>query len=1724
MTLNAFFRLCWLIFMVAGLFCRSAFALTKSWDGGAGTANWADAANWSPDGAPTSSDAVMLDNSIVNPLPQVNAQSGANAARFVLDGTVSNATFLNYGGATPLPLNLFGASVNAANTGPMVQITANAPQSVAVNKVEFRLRTSGTFDIASGRQLTLYNCYLTESGGSFSLTKSGAGTLTFNGSGPKVTFTGGLNMAEGFLVATTTNSLPVSGAVQFTNPLGTVAVIQSENSHSIAALAGGNSDSLIAITGTAGLTVTGSTNTTFSGIIDDNGSSLTKFVYAGSGTMTLNGANTYTGATTVSSGRLAMGADGTILSPSIALGAGATLDITANPDFSQADSFALSGSGTVVGAFAAGDDFTVAPGTTAGAVGTLTFSNGFTLGSGAHFACNVTGSTASQIIVSSGTVILAGDLAGSQTSGTVPIGTIFYLIRHDGSGPTIGTLAGVGDGGKVTIGSQSYRLSLTSDFGGSGCQVSGTGNDVAVMAIDDPSPTQASYTFVGRATQATIGVTLSWLENSAIQTGFKILRSTEGGAFGLIATVGASARTFTDSAADPDLNYVYRIVAFNASGDIGDPTDVVVPHAFPTVTERRQQVLDTLAAAVPGAGDLKSEFPYQIAKMIENPVNSAAFNNAQVRALALLVANATDTDPFRTHAAMHGFLVAGSLYTPQMIAETKRVVQLPTFSLTSSYVSENFYFMYNGSAFLACEQWPDFKDASGQTGATFKAGLRSQLLTAFDRVVRTNLWEHGSTSYVACDLAPIRMVAEFAQDAEVKQKAWTVLDWLMLNVACDWNQGYYATAAARCKGWGDVNSSPDQASQTSLAGWMYYGSFRPQTSLNLSHQFWVGYFRQYNTPAVYQRIASERSTSFQHRSVMQSSSYNTDFKTTWHTPDYSLASMYELWQDSTGGGKEQQPVVLKWLSDTPESTLILGSENQVQFYFSGRVHSLSFFPYDPAPNSMGYGTNPYFQHFQNRQTILGVCNVSPWYANTAPDLTADEAAATSGIDPLKYAELYVPITQKGAIKKTVESNGWVFFHGGTTMFAVWTFSPYYWGPDVSGCRMLRSRALKNAWVLETAAVSEYPSATTVDNQLAAFQADIVAHSSVITTSLGAVLPRVQYTSIHGYSMDLTWRPHKTDNYWARGRFTDPKGWNTATDYNYTTQAKVDGVTVPYIRASWPLLDNPWVNAVAGGTSTNLIVDGYTYSYLFPVNSTTWTSPSAPAINVSAAPTAIVGQNFAIAGTVTGAPSAPQWALVSGPGGASFGSGTSAATTATFSQPGAYVLQLSATNAFGATTQTLNVTAAYTAPPAGLTAVFGYSQVALAWGAVPGATGYKIKRASSSGGPYTTLATLSATTGYVDASVTNAYTYYYVVTETGNGEESASSNEASAISTPFANYSFETPVMSAVPYYSYTPAGASWTIGTRVDNYNKSAISANATAFTSSNPNTPYGLQVAAIEGTNYISQTVGSLVPGGAYRMTFAAAQRQSPINGGQTWDLRRDGVTFASFAPGASLSAFIDLSCTFTATAASHTIAFYGTNGGVTGTSSTDNTVLLDNVRLALLAPVAPPSLSGSAGNAQVTLAWPPVAGAANYNVKRSLISGSGYTTIATVSGTTHIDLTALNQTAYYYVVTAVNGGGEGAASNQVAARPVLPFSASESYPPTFTLSSTNGQVNVNTVVGRSYQLQRSDILPSANWTNIGSPVTGTGGAMLLTDPAAPAVVPRRFFRVLITRICLAP
>jgi fibronectin type 3 domain-containing protein len=118
-----------------------------------------------------------------------------------------------------------------------------------------------------------------------------------------------------------------------------------------------------------------------------------------------------------------------------------------------------------------------------------------------------------------------------------------------------------------------------------------------------------------------------------------------------------------------------------------------------------------------------------------------------------------------------------------------------------------------------------------------------------------------------------------------------------------------------------------------------------------------------------------------------------------------------------------------------------------------------------------------------------------------------------------------------------------------------------------------------------------------------------------------------------------------------------------------------------------------------------------------------------------------------------------------------------------------------------------------APPLNLTATGGNQHVSLAWTASTGATSYNVKRATTNGGPYTTVASPTGAS-YTDTTVTNETTYYYVVTAVSAGGESANSNQASATpsTTPGAPTPPTTPSSCPTPISVVNTAGNTNVVG------------------------------------------------------------------------------------------------------------------------------------------------------------------------------------------------------------------------------------------------------------------------------------------------------------------------
>ncbi|EFM08879.1 glycoside hydrolase family 5 [Paenibacillus curdlanolyticus YK9] len=110
-----------------------------------------------------------------------------------------------------------------------------------------------------------------------------------------------------------------------------------------------------------------------------------------------------------------------------------------------------------------------------------------------------------------------------------------------------------------------------------------------------------------------------------------------------------------------------------------------------------------------------------------------------------------------------------------------------------------------------------------------------------------------------------------------------------------------------------------------------------------------------------------------------------------------------------------------------------------------------------------------------------------------------------------------------------------------------------------------------------------------------------------------------------------------------------------------------------------------------------------------------------------------------------------------------------------------------------------------AAPATLAATAGNAQVVLNWTASTSAASYNVKRATSSGGPYTTVATGVTGTTYTNTGLTNGTAYYYVVSAVNSAGESANSAQASA--TPTSGSTPPTPSGSLIVQYKVNNANA-----------------------------------------------------------------------------------------------------------------------------------------------------------------------------------------------------------------------------------------------------------------------------------------------------------------------------
>ncbi len=343
-------------------------AATLTWSGAAGDGNLFTNGNWSPGQTPATGDALIF--------------AGSTSLTNTFSGTAFSAAAITFNATA-------GAFViNGSNTLTISGAAGITTSSTATQTLNTRLALgiSQTWTTATGGSLAVGgNVALS----TFSLTLAGAGTTTLNG---VLSGTGGLSRG-----ATSTGTLAINGANTFSGAtslsfgtvqignnaaLGTGTVTFAGTALRLEAIGGartlannliiGNTTTFqgtnnLTFTGGASLTgsrsfaVNGTGIVSLNGVVSQSTATARTLTKSGTGTLILNGINTFTGGVNLSSGVLQAGNSNAFGTGTIQLGSGTlqaggsplifanALSLTGNTIFSGNQNITFNGNGALTG-------------------------------------------------------------------------------------------------------------------------------------------------------------------------------------------------------------------------------------------------------------------------------------------------------------------------------------------------------------------------------------------------------------------------------------------------------------------------------------------------------------------------------------------------------------------------------------------------------------------------------------------------------------------------------------------------------------------------------------------------------------------------------------------------------------------------------------------------------------------------------------------------------------------------------------------------------------------------------------------------------------------------------------------------------------------------------------------------------------------------------------------------------------------------------------------------------------------------------------------------------------------------------------------------------------------------------------------------------------------------------------------------------------------------------
>ena len=433
--------------------------------------------------------------------------------------------------------------------------------------------------------------------------------------------------------------------------------------------------------------------------------------------------------------------------------------------------------------------------------------------------------------------------------------------------------------------------------------------------------------------------------------------------------------------------------------------------------------------------------------------------------------------------------------------------------------TENHWAMYYASLLLATEQWRNLPGSEWYNGKSSKENFdeAKEYLFEWARITTTiGQGEFDSPDYLAEYFIATSMIAEWAQDSEVKKLGTMLTDYILADFAAEHLDQQYVGGYSRIY---ERNLMRFPISSSSTIAYLYFGVGEPLKS----GWILIPAITSYRLPEIIRKIATDRSQSYVHkekkrvRNVIRYGDKRNPpvYKYTYMTKDYGIGSLQ--------GGILQPIQQLTWnvrYRYGKPFSLVFGLHPYWSLLEIGM-----FFPEEVKSSMAGITASKTTYNNPDKWTGGSPCERTFQYKNTLIALYDIASGTTS-----EHIDGFFPTNLQ---KRIIDESGWIVCKAGDTYVGWYPLAPGEWSEEfeikkqqfntktssnVNDGTMelrnyrLRSHNLQNGYVVEVRSKDEIGS-------FKKFHKKLKSHIPDADLKPGAV--SVSYVNLGGDKMEFT---------------------------------------------------------------------------------------------------------------------------------------------------------------------------------------------------------------------------------------------------------------------------------------------------------------------------------------------------------------------------------------------------------------------------------------------------------------------------------------------------------------------------------------------------------------------------------------------------------------------------